>query len=74
MFNYFACRKIAEEELNKSLKDVMDYKQQEKMKGKCLSRFLNTNYVANRDKLAKRYKLRVVGFVKDVSYWLHIHY
>ena len=34
MFNYFACRKIAENELNKSLKDVMDFKKQEKLKGK----------------------------------------
>jgi len=53
MFNYFACRKIAEEELSKSLHDVVEYQKQQKMK-------------ANRDKLAKRYKLRIVGFVKEV--------
>lgn len=34
MFNYFACRKIAEDELNKSLKDVVDFKKQQKMKCK----------------------------------------
>ena len=32
MFNYFACRKIAEQELNKSLQDVIEYKKQEKMR------------------------------------------
>ena len=34
MFNYFACRKIAEDELNKSLKDVVDLKKAQKMKCK----------------------------------------
>ncbi len=34
MFNYFACRKIAEDELNKSLKDVVEFKKQQKMKCK----------------------------------------
>jgi len=54
MFNYFACRKIAENELDKSLQDLNELKKYEKNK-------------ATRDNLAKRYKLRVVGYVKDVS-------
>lgn len=54
MFNYFACRKIAEKELNKSLEDIVEFQREEKKR-------------LQRDKLAKRYKLRVVGFVKDVS-------
>ena len=58
MFNYFACRKIAEKELNKSLQDIVDFQNEQKMK-------------VTRDKLAKRYKLRVVSFVKEVSRPVH---
>ena len=34
MFNYFACRKIAETELNTSLNDLIEIKNQEKFKRK----------------------------------------
>ena len=34
MFNYFACRKLAEEELNKSLQDLVALKKQQKIKCK----------------------------------------
>ena len=52
MFNYFACRKLAEAELQQSVDEVLEHKKQEKMR-------------AMRDKLAKRYKLRIVGFIKN---------
>ena len=53
----------------------MDFKKQQKMKCKWTTassiavRVLTHSFPdsAMRDKLAKRYKLRVVGFVKDVS-------
>ena len=72
MFNYFACRKLAEEELKQKYQKAI--LEQNKQKNKGTFSFHGRNLINSlsglefRDQLAQNYKRRVVGFIKDVSY------